>query len=70
MTMDGQPDFHIHHKGKYYLSTVEPLNEAARRWTLLCINGVEPNGWWTIHNDYVEDTVKMLQEENFIVEVR
>jgi hypothetical protein len=53
-----------------HLATVEPLNESAIKYNKLNINGVEPNGWYTFHMDYLEDKVRQLHEENFIVEVR
>ncbi len=52
------------------MATVEPRNEAARKYVLLNIAGVEPTGMYTIHMDYLEDVVQQYHEENFIVEVR
>ena len=68
MTTDGQPDFVIY-RGKH-LATVEPLRETAIKYNLLNINGVEPNGWYTFHMDYLEDKVSQLRKEGFVVEVR
>ena len=68
MTTDGQPDFVIY-RGKH-LATVEPLNVVSVAYNKANISGVEANGWYTFHMDYLEDKVSQLLEEGFVVEVR
>jgi hypothetical protein len=53
-----------------HLATVEPLNPKATVYNKLYVSGVEANGWYTFHMDYLEDKVSQLQEEGFVVEVR